>query len=371
MGFYFAREFRRRCWEVAAVCQPPVSADSASVITRLQEIGVTVDGVGPFSGRLDRTVTRRFADTFRRHRVALVVSMHQVDMKFAGLAAREVGVPYVCSGQNTFTFGGPWWKQQISRRVLGWILNRSCTAVVATSGRVENEFRTLLGYRGRIGVVPNGVDTAVNREAARDRAGVRTELGYSPGDRVFVSVGRISEQKNQLGLVEAFAAAFPRVGAEKLLLVGGVTQDSGHLASGADYQSRLDARIRELRLEDRVQRTGWRRDVPRLLAGADVYVQASLWEGSPLAVVEAMAAGLPVVVADNGGVLPDFRHGIHGWVVPVGDTGALAKALAEVGGCDGDRLRNMGQQAQGLACSRYDAQIVAGQFYERATQVLS
>ena len=205
-------------------------------------------------------------------------------------------------------------------------------------------------------------------EVVDRRSTVRAELGYGVLAQVFVSVGRIAPQKNQLGLVEAFAGAFPSTGDARLLRVGGVTQDAGHGTAGADYLRRVEGRIRELGLVERVRITGWRRDVPRFLAAGDVYVQSSLWEGSPLAVVEAMAAGLPVVVANNGGVLPEFRSGTHGWVIPVDDGPALTSALRSAGRLSGGELQTYGRSAQELACGQYDAAIVAGRFFQLASR---
>lgn len=367
MGFYFAREFRRRGWRVSALCPQPFPG-AASVIERLRDVGVEVEVVGLFGGQINRAVVNQFATHLRTQGSGLVVSMHQQDMKFAGLAARRTGAAYVCSGQNTFTFSGGWLKQQLSRRVLGWILNRSCAEAVATSDRVAAEFRGRLGYRGEVSVQANGVDTEINRQALGERAAVRAELGYGAHARVFVSVGRISEQKNQLGLVQAFAEAFPKGGDARLLVVGGESKDAASGGAGDDYLRRLEERIRDLGLMERVRITGWRRDVPRFLAAGDVYVQSSLWEGSPLAVVEGMAAGLPAVVTDSGGVLPDFRSETQGWVVPPGDTSALATILrfcVEKSACE---LRKVGQAAKYLAETQYDASLVAKRFYDLAVR---
>jgi glycosyltransferase involved in cell wall biosynthesis len=83
-----------------------------------------------------------------------------------------------------------------------------------------------------------------------------------------------------------------------------------------------------------------------------------------------MAAGLPIVVADNGGVLPEFRDGIHGWVVRAGDAGSLSRALSQAGTIDTDRLSEAGRKSQELACALYDAQIVAKQFCNQAIKFL-
>ncbi|MFM7102792.1 MAG: glycosyltransferase, partial [Verrucomicrobiota bacterium] len=184
---------------------------------------------------------------------------------------------------------------------------------------------------------------------------VRRSLDHPPGALVFVSVGRITRQKNQRELVEAFHEAFGARASVRLLLVGGVLEEGAQREEDRAYGQALRARLDALGLADRVQVTGWRRDVPRLLAAGDVYVQASLWEGSPLAVVEAMAAGLPAVVTDCGGVLPEFRTGVHGWVIPAGDRAQLAAALQAAAALSPEARAGMGARAAELAVGSYDA----------------
>jgi glycosyltransferase involved in cell wall biosynthesis len=367
MGFYFAREFRRRGWRVTALCQPPPSGDDTSVIDRLRETGVEVEMVQPFGGRLDLVLVDRFETHLRRNGSTLLVSMHQQDMKFAAIAGRRSSVPYVVSGQNTFTFSGNRLRRWLAARVLRILLNRHCQGVVATSPRVADEFRNLLGFRGDIEIQPNGVDTFVFRGNTDRREEIRMELGASPETFVVVSVGRITRQKNQIGLVEAFGQVFPAgmAGSERyqLWMVGSPAPGTEDMA----YRREVEARISGLGLRDRARVTGWRTDVPDVLSAADLYVQSSLWEGSPLAVLEAMASGLAVIVADNGGVLPEFRMGKHGWVVPMGEAGGLAKPLGEAGGMSLGELKAMGEASRELATGRYDARLVAGRFFEFAS----
>jgi glycosyltransferase involved in cell wall biosynthesis len=361
MGYYFSREFVRCGWSVSAICPKPPPG-SVSVIERLEEIGVSVDLLLSMSGSLDPRIISRFVGHLERYQPNVVVSIHQQDMKFAGLAARRVGLPYVVSGQNTLTFSGGRLKQKLSSLILGGILNNSCSAVVATSDRVANDFRKILGFRGEVCLQPNGVDTASLVASGRQRDQMRNQLGYSKGDFVITSVGRITNQKNQIGLVNAFQSVAKKHQNAHLLLVGGVTQGFALEAEDRSYMETVCRRINEIGLEKRVTITGWRRDVPDLLAAADLYVQNSLWEGSPLAVVEAMASGLPIVIADNGGVLPRFRHGEHGWIISVDKTKMLETALGSALTMPLDELRDIGRCAQQLACSCYDSNIVSRNF---------
>lgn len=367
MGFYFAREFRRRGWRVTALCPPPPSVDEASVIDRLREVGVEVELVPPFGGRLDFALVDRFETHLRRNGTTLLVSMHQQDMKFAAIAGRRASVPYVVSGQNTFTFSGNPLKRWLSARVLRHLLRGHCSGVVATSERVAGEFRDRLGFRGAMEIQPNGVDTLVFRGDSARRDEIRAALGAESESRVLVSVGRITAQKNQIGLVEAFGRAFPLETAGlkrmRLWMVGAPAVGT----VDEEYFRQVESRIVALGLEGQVRVTGWRRDVPEVLAAADIYVQASLWEGSPLAVLEGMASGLPVIIADNGGVLPEFETGIHGWVVPTGDVSSLAEALGEAGRMGTGELKALGEASRKLATGRYEAGLVAGRFFEFAS----
>ncbi len=365
MGFYYAREFQKQGWTVSAICPIP-QPGSTSIIERLRAIDIDVE-VGVAIGRLLKpSVVNKIRGHLIRRSSNLLVSMHQVDMKFAALAAKNLAVGYVASGQNTITFSGGWLKQTISRLILRIVMNRSCSEVVATSHRVEQDFRRILRFSGPISILPNGVDTIHYRNLPSERARVRAEFGYNKNTKVFVSVGRITPQKNQLGLLDAFARALRSLTDIHLIFVGGMSQASTATNDELDYFRTVQKRISELGIANRVIITGWRQDVPCVLAAADIYVQSSLWEGTPLAVVEAMASGLPVIVSDNGGVLPDFRSGIHGLIVPNNNTAALVEALKWAGGLDQNELHALGTSAKELACKKYDISIIANQFFQIA-----
>ena len=157
---------------------------------------------------------------------------------------------------------------------------------------------------------------------ARDDRMARTRAdricGPSPG-RLFLSAGRLSPQKRFDLLIHAFAlAAAPR---DRLVILG---EGSG--------RRRLEALARRLGLDQRISLPGHRRDIAAWLAQADAFVLSSDYEGVPAVIVEAMAAGVPVV-ATNSSVGMDelLDRGRLGRLVACGDTAALAQAMAEAG----------------------------------------
>jgi glycosyltransferase involved in cell wall biosynthesis len=197
-------------------------------------------------------------------------------------------------------------------RMLHRLAFRRKVAAVAIGPAVARSFRAVYG-RDPTAVIANGIDGERYRRPEA-RAPWRRAHGFHEDDVLYVSVARLDPQKNPLGLIDAFARTFRGEAHRHLLMAG-----TGSLAERA---RRLAA---ERGLERQVHFLGVRSDVPELLSACDVFVLASLWEGSPLAVLEARAAGLPVVATSVGGV-PELV-GEAGVVVPPGDAGALAEAL--------------------------------------------
>jgi glycosyltransferase involved in cell wall biosynthesis len=160
-------------------------------------------------------------------------------------------------------------------------------------------------------VIWNGIDRDVPATTLK-----RSDIGVAPDDVVLMSVGTLEPRKNQLALIELFApvaAAHPKA---KLVLVG-------------DGQSRtkIESRIAELGLTDRVVLLGFRKDVAALLPLADVYVHASLLENCPIVLLEAARASLPIAAAPAGGV-PELLDKLGGTALNLTDARSLDKLLS-------------------------------------------
>ncbi len=152
---------------------------------------------------------------------------------------------------------------------------------------------------------------------------LRTELGLDPSSRVVLHIARIVPWKGQHVLVEAMEEVLVTEPAAVAVFVGAPTD-----ADGREYGERLRRMAAESGLEDRVVFAGVRRDVPALLALADVVVHSSTTaEPFGRVVVEAMASGRPIVAADEGGVPEIVEHGRTGLLIPPRDSHALAAAL--------------------------------------------
>lgn len=264
-------------------------------------------------GGYDGKIVSLLVDTIRRERVGLIHS-HLYHANFYGrLAASRAGVPVVCSIHNTYV------RPKAHRRIINWWLARRTPVIIAGSEAIKNDILRYDGVpSGTVRVIPYGVDVE-KFDIPLSRNEARKKLGFS-ADRFLVgTVGRLEEQKGQSYLVEA-AAMLRREGLNiSLLLIG----------SGREEKRLRDLVARE-GIAEEVLFLGTRRDLPDLFRAMDVFVLSSLWEGLPLALLSAMASGVPVVATPVGGIPEVIRDGVNGFLVPPADAGALAAALRRV-----------------------------------------
>jgi glycosyltransferase involved in cell wall biosynthesis len=196
----------------------------------------------------------------------------------------------------------------------------------------------------RIEVLPNGVDLfrfADPDEAIRES--IRCELGYERDAFVIGAVGSLTPVKRHDVLLSAFARAAKTVKNIRLLLVG-----DGPLRATLTGQARTEG------VEDRVTFAGTCEDVPALLAGMDVHVCTSESEGMNNALLEAMAAGLPVIATDVGDNALVVRDGVEGRIIQSGSWASLADAIVQLDGAP--EMRSRFAEAARIRAKQYDFQ---------------
>lgn len=252
------------------------------------------------------------------------VSMLKHDAYAALSVARRARFPVVVRAEGAGLTGDVHWQlearfgRQIKRRVM------RADALVAPSARVEAEL-IAAGYpRQRIGSIANGVPIPPPREESSQQAAraalaeVSPALALPTGAPLAVYTGRLDAAKGLTTLVAAWPEVVAHEPEARLWLVG-----EGPLARQIGDQARA------LGLEDRVVLPGAFDDVQDVLRAADLFVLPSAEENMSMALLEAMALGLPVVASDIAGNRALIRDGQHGRLVGPGDAAALAAAVIE------------------------------------------
>jgi glycosyltransferase involved in cell wall biosynthesis len=168
-------------------------------------------------------------------------------------------------------------------------------------------------------VLAHGVDVHGLSELKAERDAVRAEFGFDAATVVAGTVANYHPKKDWPNLLRTARTLADRGAPVRFLAVG-----QGPL------EAEVHALHRELGLDGIVTLTGYRNDAARLMAGADVFVLASRYEGLPVAVMEACALGLPLVTTAVGGLPDEFTDGIDARMVPSGDCDALAEAIEAV-----------------------------------------
>ena len=286
----------------------------------------------------------------RREKPDLVHAHMPISGLLARLAARIAGVPRVAYTCHGFLFNqpGPWW-----RRRLSLLLERA-------GGKLTDIYLTVseeeAGDARRLGIHPGAVPVLNGRDPARfqpdpvARAQLRAELGAREDDCVVVAVSRLVRHKGWPELLEAMRATPENC----VLWVVGERLASDH---GEDMEPHF-ARAQQA-LGRRLVRLGYRDDVPRVMAAADVFCLPSHFEGLPMSVIEAMLTGLPVVATDIGGPREQVAADETGLLVPPATVAPLAEALARLAADPALRAR-MGEAGRARALERFDeAKVVA------------
>jgi glycosyltransferase involved in cell wall biosynthesis len=236
-------------------------------------------------------------------------------------------------------------RRQIEPR--GWLFRlakRRQTWIAVSEHARSTVSRLFAAPVGSIGRIYNGVDVAryAGEASADEVSRIRASLGIGPDEIMILTVGRLTAQKGLGDLLSAFAKASPSRPFARLLIAG-----------DGPERDHLEGLIASLDLRDRVRLLGNVERPDDLYRSADLFVLASRYEGFPFAMLEAMAAGLPVLATRFGGADEMVEHGRDGLLVPAGDVDGLADAIG-VALDDRGRMTEMARSAR-LKAQRFSS----------------
>ena len=290
---------------------------------------------------VDITLPLRLATAFRRDSVDVVHLHNKLPLIYGALAGKLAGCGVVSTRHGLVEGSGRqlWVRRQAARLVDGYV---AVSAEVAQNTRANG-----LAIEPKLMVIENGIDLGFYQPRPEVRAAVRAELGLSDSALAIGSVCRLIHYKN-VGLL--LRTALPHLSqTTQLMIIGDGPERSALESVAAQHPHGKYARF-----------LGQRADVARLLNGLDLFALSSSTEGHPLAVIEAMATGLPVLATNVGGIPEMLEDGMTGFLAPVDEQAFAARLTAAL-----DQSRNwaaMGSAARLTARERFSSETMAERY---------
>lgn len=305
--------------------------------------------------RFDAGVFRRLYSFLKRERITILEAHVWYACIVARVVGRAAGVPIIITNEQDVRTGETTHRRDVV--FTGDATTRLSNACVHITTASEQSFRegTPRFLQGGVvrRMIPNGISAKNVRDvvARTDRRAKRASLGIPEDAFVVGNVARLQPAKGHPYLLQAFVTVLREVPDAHLVLVGwGVSEEA------------LRAQARELGIAERVHFAGKRLDVYEVLATFDVFAFSSVHEGQGIAILEAMAAGLPVVATAVDGIPDMVKHERTGLAVPARDPAALAAGVLRLRS-DAELAQRLSDAARALVDDRFSVE-AAGRAYD-------
>lgn len=309
--------------------------DARAVTDPIHHAGVEIVTM-PAGSLLDQIRLKRLTDFFKLEKIDLVQTHLYYANILGTIAASQAGVPVVATLHSIAPPAG--WKSQLIQMIEDHCLRNFATRILAVGNMVSHAHAGRYGTR-KVDVITNSIPKS-QPIPNQQREDLRHEITGNGSKPIVVTVGRFSRAKGYEDMIQAFKLLQEKEIKPTLLMVG----------AGSLFDS-IKEQIENSNLSRSVVLAGERTDVPQLLASSDVFVSSSHREGLPLAVLEAMMAGLPVV-ATSVGDIPSVVTSDTGVLVPPHQPEKLAAALEGLLK-NPEKRKAMGRAAQERAWSEY------------------
>jgi glycosyltransferase involved in cell wall biosynthesis len=317
LGFYGAEQvimtlitaLDRESFDVSLATLEKKRVSSTAIVSAAKTAGIDAVAL-PCRGWLDWNAIQGLKSLVEEENIEILHCHEPKSRLYGAIVSRMTGIPMVATHHL-------WTGQNLRTRLVESIdaaVLHGCDKVIAVSSSVAESMRRVLVSSRQIEVILNGIDlSSFQDELPTDE--LRASLGIPSGLPVIGAVGRLDIQKGHERLIEA---------ARKITDAG---QDAFYIIAGEGVERpRLEALVRDLGLSDRVLLPGYQSDIRPYLAMMDVFVLPSRREGTPMALLEAMAMRKPVVATAVGGVPDVLTDGVDGIMLPENGAG-LGDAL--------------------------------------------
>jgi len=323
---------------------------SGPLVEPLQQAGISTETLQARSA-WDARIIWHLAQKFKAQKPVLLQTF-LFHANLAGrIAARLAHIPHVVSGIRVSE------KRRNGHLLLDRLTNRLVELNVCVSQSVA-DFSIQTGHlpADKVTVVPNGVEF----ERFAHARPAELSVWKIPADaKVILSVGRLDPQKAPGDLLSAFLAFAKQAPEFHLLFVG-----------DGPLRSTLEERAASSACASQIHFAGWQPQIPELMQAADCLVLSSLWEGMPNVVLEAMAAGLPVISTHVDGIGELIQSGEQGTIIEIGSMAQLRQALTDFRTSPTQFLK-MAENAQSLVEQEFTWESIAQKYDQIYSQLLS
>ena len=319
----WCRYLLARGWQVDILATDPLWVSELQKIPGLrilQDILIPRD-IAP---ALDLKAFAQMISLMRREHYDVVHTYTATPGFLGRMAARFVGAPVILHHQAGWTVNEfSSWRSRILYTPLEYLVTLASSKSICVSYAVEKQAHQFhIAPSSKLVVICNGIEPQPYMAATQSndaREALRRELGF-PDDHLLIgNTGRLSQQKDNGPLIQAMASLKSLIPDVPYTLL---------LAGDGPDQQKLEELVHSLDLGEQVRLLGFRSDIPKFLAGIDIFVSPSLWEGLSISLLEAMAAAKPIVTTS---ILPNaelIEHQVTGLLVPARAPDQIAQAIA-------------------------------------------
>ena len=314
----------------------------------IKSLGIPLWHMARALGRAGRA--RQIASLLRSEKIQIVHGWDLHTNAYAVVAGRLAGIP-LCLGSMRLNY-----ELLADNKFVRWIGYRGLDFLIANSAIAADQVREFRLTRAPIRVVSNGVH--IPRQVSQaERSRLKTELGFSDAHLLMGSIGRMDSNKNHAMLLQIFAVLMEKWPALRLVIIG-----------DGPLKSQLAAMAEQLGVAQKVCLPGSIPQAARYLQAMDVFCLSSHTEGMPNVIMEAAAAGVPVVSTTCGGSVELIECGVTGFLVSLNDAASMAKRI-ELLLANEEQRRSIGQAGREKMCRAFSIQAMVNrmtQVYEEA-----
>ena len=347
MAHEYAKIGRNSGWDILFIVGDPPKAGFDCLSSFLRRDKFTFIEQHGFTKLRSNTLINKLRFAIKTFNPDFVLSTVQIDLKIVGPVCRKLKIPYVVFDQTVHTFFGSCIAKLLKNIFFGFEM-RQAAGVIAVGEAVRTQaIKSFFCRPGNICVIPNGTSVSANPKKTVRKFFTDKYCIYG------LNVGRIDPQKGQHLLIQALNVISK---SNKNIFIDLAGDSTPNHKESENYKTRCINDANTYRLNSQVRFLGWQHNIKTIFRNYDFYVHSALWEGPalPLALLEAMSFGLPIIMNDCAGKPPFFKQGIHGWIVKSGDVNSLVYALVQMNNLSKAKRMQMGIQCRRLVEKHYN-----------------